>query len=301
MAEDVEVQSRPPEEFHLPPDVKGLRLFIWKVRYLDELRWARIALLRVAFSIVALVVWELVSGTLMDKDAISSPSLLFRSFFDVIDPNNPDGSLWVHFGYTVENTAWGYVFGAVLGIAFGFLLAELEIVALVIEPFIMAFNGVPRIAYAPLFIAWFGIERQPKIILVMTIVFFLTFVSTFSGIRSVTLDLINVARVLGGSKLAILRKIVMPAASPWIFSGLKISIPFGMVGAIVGEYIIADKGVGYLLQRYNNEYFTTGIILIILLLMVLVVVVNQVLNWAENRVLRWRPTSSVGQETVIPG
>ena len=74
-----------------------------------------------------------------------------------------------------------------------------------------------------------------------------------------------------------------------------------MVGAIVGEYIIADQGVGYLLQRYNNEYYTTGIILIIFLLMMLVVVVNQVLNWSESRVLRWRPTSQMGQETTIPG
>ena len=81
----------------------------------------------------------------------------------------------------MENTFWGYVLGALAGIMFGFLLAEIEVVALVIEPFIMAFNGVPRIAYAPLFIAWFGIERQPKIILVMTIVFFLTFVSTFAA------------------------------------------------------------------------------------------------------------------------
>ena len=261
----------------------------------------RVAALRVIFGVVMIVLWESVSGTLIDHRTISSPSLLVTSFFEISDPANPDGSLWVHFSYTVENTFWGYMLGALLGILFGFLLAEVEVVALVIEPFIMAFNGVPRIAYAPLFIAWFGIERQPKIILVMTIVFFLTFVSTFAGIRGVSRDLINVSRVLGGSKLAILRKIVIPSASPWIFNGLKISIPFGMVGAIVGEYIIADKGLGYLLQRYNNEYYTTGLILIIFLLMILVILVNQVLNWAEGRALRWRPTSRMGQETVIPG
>ncbi|MEE9276346.1 MAG: ABC transporter permease [bacterium] len=301
MATDTKVQSRPPEDLLLPPEVTGLRLFLWRARHTEEMRWLRVAALRVVFGVVLISLWELVSGSLVDEKVISSPSLLVQSFFDIVDPDNPDGSLWVHFFYTIENTVWGYIFGAILGILFGFVLAELEIIALVIEPFIMAFNGVPRIAYAPLFIAWFGIERQPKIILVMTIVFFLTFVSTFSGIRGVTRDLINVARVLGGSKIAILRKIVLPAASPWIFNGLKISIPFGMVGAIVGEYIIADKGVGYLLQRYNNEYYTTGIILIIFLLMMLVVVVNQVLNWSESRVLRWRPTSQMGQETTIPG
>lgn len=301
MAENLEIQSRPPEDLLLPPEVTGLRLFLWRFRNAEELRWLRVVALRVVFGLFVIALWEYASGRWLDARVVSSPSMLFESFFEVVDADNPDGSLWVHFSYTTENTFWGYLLGALSGIAFGFILAELEILALVIEPFIMAFNGVPRIAYAPLFIAWFGIERQPKIILVMTIVFFLTFVSTFSGIRNVSRDLINVARVLGGSKLAILRKVVFPAASPWIFNGLKISIPFGMVGAIVGEYIIADKGVGYLLQRYNNEYYTTGLILIIFLLGLLVVLINQVLNWAEGRVLKWRPSGDVGQETTIPG
>ncbi len=295
-----EVQSRPPEDLLLPPEVKGLRLLLWRVRHAEELRWVRVAALRVVFGVLMVALWEGVSGRLLDERIVSSPSLLLEAFFEIVSPRNPDGSLWIHFAYTMENTLWGYLLGAALGILFGFVLAEAEIVAQVIEPFIMAFNGVPRIAYAPLFIAWFGIERQPKIILVLTIVFFLTFVSTFSGIRSVPQELVNVARVLGGGKIAILRKIVLPSASPWIFNGLKISIPFGMVGAIVGEYIIADKGLGYLLQRYNNEYFTTGIILVIFILMFFVIAVNQALNWAEGRVLRWRPTSSLGQEAAIP-
>lgn len=299
MTQDVE--SRPPEEVLIPSGLTGLGLFFWRVRRADELRWLRVAFLRVLFGIVAVALWESVSGTLVDERLISSPSMIFAAFVDLATAQNSDGNLWTHFAYTMENTFWGFLAGAALGILLAFLLAEAEVIALIIEPFIMAFNGVPRIAYAPLFIAWFGIERAPKIVLVLTIVFFLTFVSTFSGIRSVPQELVNVARILGGGKLDILRKLVLPAASPWIFSGLKISIPFGMVGAIVGEYIISDRGLGYLLQRYNNEYFTTGILLVIFILMIFVVAVNQVLNWAESRVLRWRPTSRTGQESVVPG
>lgn len=295
-----EVQSRPPEEVLIPAGLKGPRLLLWRIRRTEELRWVRVALLRLLFGAVMVAAWEGVSGRLIDQRIISSPSALFEAFLDLAGPENPDGALWTHFAYTMENTFWGYLAGALLGILFGFMLAEAEVIAQVIEPFIMAFNGVPRIAYAPLFIAWFGIERQPKIILVLTIVFFLCFVSTFSGIRSVPQELVNVARILGGRKLDILRKVVLPAASPWIFNGLKISIPFGMVGAIVGEYIIADRGLGYLLQRYNNEYFTTGIILVIFILMFFVVAVNQVLNWAEGRMLRWRPTGRTGQEAATP-
>lgn len=296
-----DVQSRPPEEALIPAGLKGFRFFVWRVRRSEELRWLRVALLRVLFGIVILVLWEGVSGSYIDQRLISSPRLIFAAFIDLASAQNPDGNLWIHFAYTMENTFWGYLAGACAGILLGFILAKAEVIALIIEPFIMAFNGVPRIAYAPLFIAWFGIERAPKIVLVLTIVFFLTFVSTFSGIRSVPQDLVNVARVLGGGTLAIMRKVVLPAASPWIFNGLKVSIPFGMVGAIVGEYIISDRGLGYLLQRYNNEYFTTGIILIIFILMIFVVAVNQILNWAESRVLRWRPTGRTGQENVVPG
>ncbi|OGL63300.1 MAG: hypothetical protein A3J27_07560 [Candidatus Tectomicrobia bacterium RIFCSPLOWO2_12_FULL_69_37] len=295
-----EVQSRPPEEVLIPAGLKGLRLLLWRIRRSEELRWVRVALLRLLFGVVMVAAWEGVSGRLIDQKIISSPGALLEAFIDLAGPENPDGTLWTHFAYTMENTFWGYLAGALLGILFGFMLAEAEVIAQVIEPFIMAFNGVPRIAYAPLFISWFGIERQPKIILVLTIVFFLCFVSTFSGIRSVPQELVNVARILGGRKVDILRKVVLPAASPWIFNGLKISIPFGMVGAIVGEYIIADRGLGYLLQRYNNEYFTTGIILVIFILMLFVVAVNQALNWAEGRMLRWRPTGQTGQEAATP-
>jgi NitT/TauT family transport system permease protein len=296
-----DVKSRPPDAMFVPTGLKGFRLLVWRLRRSDEFHWLRVAFLRVVFGVIILSAWEGVSGRLIDQRLISSPSLILAAFIELATSKNPDGNLWVHFAYTIENTFWGYLAGAAAGICLGFILAEAQVIALVIEPFIMAFNGVPRIAYAPLFIAWFGIERAPKIVLVLTIVFFLTFVSTFSGIRSVPQDLINVSRVLGGGKFAIMRKVVLPAASPWIFNGLKVSIPFGMVGAIVGEYIISDRGLGYLLQRYNNEYFTTGLILIIFILMIFVLLVNQILNWAESRVLRWRPTSRTGQETVMPG
>jgi len=296
-----DIQSRPPEEVLIPPELSGLPLLVWRVRKSEELRWVRIAVLRIIFGVFVLAAWQGISGNLIDARMISSPSQIFTAFIELAGSKNPDGNLWTHFAYTMENTFWGYIAGALVGITLGFILADAEDIAQVIEPFIMAFNGVPRIAYAPLFIAWFGIEREPKIVLVLTIVFFLTFVSTFSGIRSVPQELVNVARVLGGAKFAIMRKVILPSASPWIFNGLKISIPFGMVGAIVGEYIISDRGLGYLLQRYNNEYYTTGIILVIFILMIFVIAVNQILNWAESRVLRWRPTGRTGQETALPG
>lgn len=295
-AADMAVRSRLPEEALPPPGVHGLRLLVWRLRRGPELAWVRLAAGRLLFGLALLALWQAASGRWVSEKLVSSPAALAAVFADWV----VSGSIFVHFAYTLTNTFYGYVIGAGAGIALGFALAGAPAIAAVIEPYILAFNGVPRIAYGPLFIAWFGIERPPKIVLVATIVFFLSFVSTFAGIRGVPQDLVNVARVIGGSRLDIYRKVVLPSALPWIINGLKVSIPFGMVGAIVGEYLVSDRGLGYLLSLYSNEYFITGMILVILLLMAAVLVLNQLLNWAESRALRWRAPVDVGQAGRMP-
>jgi len=290
------IRASPPEEFSLPPEIRGFRLLFWRLRHSPELAWARVAFWRALFGLGLLVLWQFASGRWVSEKLVSSPIALARVFVDWV----VSGSIFFHFSYTLTNTFYGYLVGAAIGISLGFALAEAQTVATVIEPYIMAFNGVPRIAYGPLFIAWFGIERPPKIVLVATIVFFLTFVSTFSGTRSVPQELVNVARLIGGRRLDIYRKVVLPSALPWIINGLKVSIPFGMVGAIVGEYLVSDRGLGYLLSLYSNEYFITGMILVILLLMAVVLLLNQLLNWAENRALRWRSPIQMGQDSRMP-
>ena len=92
-------------------------------------------------------------------------------------------------------------------------------------------------------------------------------------------------------------KVVLPGASPWIISGLKVSVPFSLVGAIVGEFIAASSGSGFLLQLFMNLYNTTGVILVILILMFVVMILNILLNWMESYILRWRPATSGAQES----
>jgi len=290
------IRATPPEEFILPRDIRGFRLLSWRLRHSPDLAWVRVAFWRALFGLSILMLWQFASGRWVSEKLVSSPIALARVFVDWV----ASGSIFFHLSYTLTNTFYGYLAGATMGIALGFALAEVPTLSIVIEPYIMAFNGVPRIAYGPLFIAWFGIERPPKIVLVATIVFFLTFVSTFSGIRGVPQELVNVARVIGGRKLDIYRKVVLPSALPWIINGLKVSIPFGMVGAIVGEYLVSDRGLGYLLSLYSNEYFITGMILVILLLMAVILLLNQLLNWAETRALRWRPPIQMDRESRIP-
>ena len=118
------------------------------------------------------------------------------------------------------------------------------------------FNGIPRIALAPLFIIWFGIGPNSKVVLVVTVVFFLTFFNTYATV-------------------------------PWITTGLKISVPY----AIVGEFIAASRGLGYLINYYTGLFSTTGALAGIIIVALIVVLSSEAINWAEAYLLRWRPTA----------
>jgi NitT/TauT family transport system permease protein len=169
------------------------------------------------------------------------------------------------------------------------VLARLEFVAQVLDPFIVAANGIPRVALAPLFIIWFGIGELSKVILASTLTFFLTFYGTFSGLRAVEPAYKEIARVMGASERQIFAKVSLPAASPWIVAALKVGLPFALIGAIIGEFMAASRGLGYMIQLNTNQFDTTGAVTGILVLMISVMLVNGLLNRLERYVLRWRP------------
>ncbi|HEX9444942.1 MAG TPA: ABC transporter permease [Candidatus Binatia bacterium] len=245
----------------------------------------RLFLYRLLFGLALLAFWELSSGRLIDPFWVSSPSAVFQYLWGVF----ADGSIFGHLAITLYETFAGFFIGAVSGIALGFLLARKEVLAQVLDPYIVAFNGIPRIALAPLFIIWFGIGPNSKVILVVTVVFFLTFFNTYAGVKGVDIELKNVLRVMGASERQILFKVTIPATVPWIATGLKISVPYALVAAVVGEFVAASKGLGYLINYNTSLFSTTGALGGILILALVVVVCNEVISRAEAYLLRWRP------------
>ena len=245
----------------------------------------RLLVYRAAFGVLLLAMWELVSGRLIDPFWISSPSRVFAYLWQVVR----DGSIFGHLAVTLYETVTGFLIGAVTGIGCGFLLGRRKILAQVLDPYIVAFNGIPRIALAPLFIIWFGIGPNSKVVLVVIVVFFLTFFSTYSGVKGVDLELKNVLRIMGATERQILVKVTIPATVPWIATGLKVSVPYALVGAIVGEFIAASKGLGYLINYQTSLFSTTGALGGILIVAAIVVLSSEAINWAEAYLLRWRP------------
>ena len=249
----------------------------------------RLFIYRLLFGFLLLSLWELSSGRFIDPFWISSPSRVFVYLWEVIS----DGSIFAHLAITLYETFAGFFIGALTGIGFGFLLARKEILAQILDPFIVAFNGIPRIALAPIFIIWFGIGPTSKVILVVIVVFFLTFFNTYSGVKGVDLELKNMLRIMGASERQILFKVTIPATIPWITTGLKLSVPYALVGAVVGEFIAASKGLGYLINYNTSLFSTTGALGGILILALVVVLCNEVIERTEAYLLRWRPKEEV--------
>lgn len=250
----------------------------------------RLLLYRGLLAVAVLVAWELAVGRLIDPFWFSSPLRIA----DYLGRELVTRTLYEHLGITLWETLLGFAIGGGAGILVGVLLSRSETLAQVLDPFIVALNGIPRVALAPLFIIWFGIGIASKVFLAFTLVFFLTFYNTFGGLRSIDPMLQNIARVLGAREHEVFWKVTLPNAAPWILTGLKVSLPFALVGAIIGEFMAASRGLGFLIQVESSVYNTTGALAGILLLMVIVILLNAFLNRIEAHVLRWRPAATRG-------
>jgi NitT/TauT family transport system permease protein len=246
---------------------------------------SRLFLYRLLFGFALLAFWEFSAGRLIDPFWVSSPSAVFKYLYGVF----ADGSIYGHLAITLYETFTGFFIGAIFGIGFGFALGRREVLAQILDPYVVAFNGIPRIALAPLFIIWFGIGPISKVILVISVVFFLTFFNTFAGVKGVDAELKNILRIMGANERQILLKVTLPSIVPWITTGLKISLPYAIVAAVVGEFIAASKGLGYLINYNTSLFSTSGALGGIVVLALVVVLCNEAITKTESYLLRWRP------------
>jgi NitT/TauT family transport system permease protein len=244
----------------------------------------RLGLARLGLLVLLVTVWQAVGGNLVDSFWISRPSEIVAKLVGWIQT----GMLWYQVSITLEEMIVGFIVGALTGLAVGFMLGRSEFLASLLDPFILAVYSLPKIALAPLFILWFGIDMKPKIILAAVVVFFLVFYNTYAGVRDVDTDLVNTVRIMGANRLQILRFIVLPGSLTWIFTGLKISIPYALIGAVVGEIMASNRGIGYLIVGSAGQFDTAGVFAALLVLMVIATVLNELLNRSEAVLLRWK-------------
>jgi NitT/TauT family transport system permease protein len=245
---------------------------------------------RILLAAVVLAYWQLGANRLFDPFYFGTPFGIAKQLVSEIQ--NPE--FYSDLGVTAAEMAAGFGIGAGAGIVLGVLLARWDYIARVIDPFLLGLNSIPRIALAPMLIVWFGIDMASKIFLGATLVFFITFFNTIAGIRGVDQALCNVARVQGATEWQIFTKVMLPSATSWIITGLKMSLPFALVGVIIGEFLVSSKGLGYRLNAYSTSYNTVGAISIIIIMMIIMMALTAGLDRIEARLMRWRPRTTSG-------
>jgi len=246
-------------------------------------RSVTIVLIRIAILLFVLCAWQFASGRLMDEFWLSRPSDVAYRLYEW----SVDGKLVYHTWITLQEMGWGFLIGAVTGIIAGIGLGLSRSLGDVANPFIVALYSLPKVAMGPLFILWFGIGIQMKIALAAITVFFLVFWNTYAGIRQNDEELTGIVRLMGASRIQLIYKIIVPGAMAWIYTGLKLSVPYALIGAIVGEIIASNRGLGYLLSYSAGAFDTTGVVAALVVLMAISMALNEVISFSERRSFRW--------------
>jgi NitT/TauT family transport system permease protein len=254
----------------------------------------RILIARLALLLAILLAWELSSATLFSPFFISSPVEVAQKFTKML----LDGTLLRHSLVTALEAVVGFVIGGFLGVLMGLLLGRSRLLSDIFDPFILAFYSMPKVALAPLFILWFGIGFNMRIIFTAAIVFFLVFLNTYTGVRSVSRELITVFRLMGSSESHLLRMVVLPSAFVWVFAGLRLSVPYALIGAIVAEILAANSGLGYLVEHGAAQFDTGSVFAALLGVMLLAMLLNAAVHLLERRAMPWREQKGAQQFAV---
>jgi len=200
-----------------------------------------------------------------------------------------NGELVFHASYTITEALVGCVAGGVPAVLLPFLLRRSPVAVAILDPFMVGGYGAPKLAFAPLFILWFGIGIESKIALVAAVVFFIVYFSTLSGVRGLDVKLVQMAQVAGASERQVGRHIVFPGAVPAIFAGFRLAVPYAIGGAVIAELISSNRGLGYLVQTGAMNFDTTQVFVAILAATIIVHAFIAVVDLGERFLLRWRP------------
>ncbi len=196
--------------------------------------------------------------------------------------------IWGHLIVTLVETLCAFVCGTVLGMAIGMWLALAPVMAALLDPYVKAANAMPRVILAPIFATWFGLGMGSKIALGITLVFFIVFFNVYQGVREVSPVVLANARMLGASRRDLLRRVYLPSAMSWVFSSLHNAVGLAFVGAVVGEYLGAARGIGYLISQAEGTFEIDSVLAGIVILTVFALTLDACVGLVERHLMRWQ-------------
>ncbi|HUG50690.1 MAG TPA: ABC transporter permease [Terrimesophilobacter sp.] len=245
---------------------------------------------RVLLLVVGLVSWWLLSGPVLDPQFFGSPVGVAERLAEWTG----NGVLLTNTWITVQEVVLGFVFGALAGAILAYLVAPVRVIWDVISPFVMALYAIPKVALAPLFIVWFGIGIDMKVILAAVSVFFLVFLNTAVGVQEVDRGLIDAVRLMGASRRDVAFKVTLPASMTGLLTGLRVAIPYAVIGAVIGELVASNRGLGFLISDSSARFDTNGVFAALVVLSILATILNSLVSLLSRRANRWKPLGAEG-------
>jgi NitT/TauT family transport system permease protein len=253
--------------------------------------------LQIGILIVFVGGWEIAAAHhWIDAFFFSQPSVFAaRALRWLTDPGFLLGghNIYHHLFITMKEMVGGFVLGVGFGVAIGFALGRSQFWSAVLNPYIQVLNALPRLVLAPIFVLLLGIDERSKIALGFSLVFFIVFFNTYRGVREVDRNILNNARILGASERQLARHVLLPSAMAWIWSNLHTSVGFALVGAVVGEYMAAAQGLGWIIGQAQGNFDAAGVYAGMLILCVVVVIVELGVTWLERRLVRWKGSDEI--------
>ncbi|WP_327701346.1 ABC transporter permease [Streptomyces decoyicus] len=248
---------------------------------------------RVLLLVGLIGLWEgLARAAVIDPFNFSMPSRIWDQMSQWALHGTPQGSLWEQIWYTLYEALLGWVIGVIGGVVLGIALGRIRFLADVLGPYIKVLNALPRIVLAPIFLIWFGLGPASKVASAVVLVFFPVFFNAFQGAREVDRNLVANSRILGASNRQVTLQVVIPSATSWIFTSLHVSFGFALIGAIVGEYIGATKGLGLLVSASQGTFNAAGVYAAMVILAVVALLAEGLLAFLERRLFRWKPADA---------
>ena len=257
-----------------------------KVRKGIALQWVG----RIVLAAIVIGGWQaFTTWGIVDKFFFGQPSGIAQRLVDLIRHGTEFGSFYANIWTTLQEALAGFALGAVTGVIFGVALGQSRYLSDVLGPYIKMVNAIPRIVLGSIFIVAFGIGVTPKILLAAVLVFFIVFFNAFQGVREVDRNVLANVRVLGASRMQITRHVIVPAALTWIIASLHSAFGFAIVGALVGEVLGAQSGLGLVIKTAQNNFDPNGVFATMLVIAVIVLGAEWLIGKLEHRLLAWRP------------
>ena len=261
------------------------------------MRAIRIKALQIGLATSLLVSWQVLADhKILDPFFFGKPSGVWSQLFTWIHNGTAAGSLWYNAYVTLMESTYGFLIGVAGGIVFGIALGRNRIVAEVLAPYIKIANSIPRVVLGSIFTVIWGLGSTSKIALAFVLVFFPVFFNAFTGTREADKKLISNARLLGASRSQVTRKVVLPSALSWILASMHVAFGFAIIGAIVGEFLGSNHGLGLLIATAQATFNPNGVYAAMLIIGVMALTAEWLITQLENRLLNWRPDQNSGAE-----